>query len=314
MVEVARNMNDGRSRRQFVAAELVAQGMLQDEIAKRGGFHRKTLFRWRAHPDFQQQLEQCRQADRQTIELQGLTECQARIAQLDQRRLQLIGEVEECATRPEMDVVPGGKTGWLRRGVFVFDRRRFFIYRLNRRVLQEFRELEWQAATRLGQWRRCGLAAATQSTGTGWEFDRPRERAALWIAQGELSQNDIARRCQIDRRTLADWKARPEFQLRVARHHALWAEHCRSCAIARPETRRMEIRMRLNDLKQIQAERRTDPPKQFVCIGNGKISVLGFRRMPTQNRVLRVAELADDPELLTEIAELESHLRDELGG
>jgi hypothetical protein len=44
-------------------------------------------------------------------------------------------------------------------------------------------------------------------------------RAALLVAQGKLTEVEIARACQISDRQLRRWKQDPEFRVEVARHH-----------------------------------------------------------------------------------------------
>ena len=72
-----------------------------------------------------------------------------------------------------------GKTGWLRRGVVIPEDKPFWTYRVNIKLLPDFRALETGAAQLLGQWGKPLELTALLATGTGWEFDLTREYAAL---------------------------------------------------------------------------------------------------------------------------------------
>jgi hypothetical protein len=51
-----------------------------------------------------------------------------------------------------------------------------------------------------------------------WEWTEQRETAALLVAQDDLSDEKIAKKLKIDRRTLHRWKTVKEFRLRVDEH------------------------------------------------------------------------------------------------
>ncbi len=53
-----------------------------------------------------------------------------------------------------------------------------------------------------------------------WEWTSERERAAQLVADGQLTNDEIAARCDIARDTLQDWKRTAEFSARVQEHIA----------------------------------------------------------------------------------------------
>ena len=71
-----------------------------------------------------------------------------------------------------------------------------------------------------------------------------KESAALMLAEGELSHEEISKRCNITRRTLANWRLRPEFAQRVTEIEKELAERALQGGIAKRE-RRLSV---LNDL------------------------------------------------------------------
>ena len=53
-----------------------------------------------------------------------------------------------------------------------------------------------------------------------WKWNRIRERAALLVAEGALTNEQIAAQCKMTRQGLDAWKLLPEFRARVAEHVA----------------------------------------------------------------------------------------------
>lgn len=55
-----------------------------------------------------------------------------------------------------------------------------------------------------------------------WTWTAERERAAELVADGHLTNDEIAAECDVEARTIQYWKRAPEFRERVHEHLAVW--------------------------------------------------------------------------------------------
>lgn len=88
-----------------------------------------------------------------------------------------------------------------------------------------------------------------------WEWTEQRETAALLVAQDDLSDEKIAKKLKIDRRTLTRWKHVKEFRLRVDEH----LDEIRRAILRFPISKKIYRVERINrdweELKKIQRAR-----------------------------------------------------------
>ena len=140
------------------AASLVADDTLSDmEIASKAGVGKATLERWKKVPQFYARVLEIREALRKTaveVALQyGIANCRERMICLNELWNRLQRVVSERAKAPDMQNVPGGRTGLLVRRVrSIGGDETVDEYAVDTGLLQELREYAKQAAQEMGQW------------------------------------------------------------------------------------------------------------------------------------------------------------------
>jgi len=98
------------------AALLVAQDTLRDwEIAQQVGVTRRQVTRWKGHPLFAERVAAIAAEQYAAVWETGITEKQARVADLGELRRRLWRIMEERAADSLMQAQPGGSTGLLER-------------------------------------------------------------------------------------------------------------------------------------------------------------------------------------------------------
>ena len=139
------------------AAELLAADELTDEqVAAAVGTERRTLARWKLHPDFAAAVQAGADALGEVARRYAVGRRAARVRALQDRWDALRQVIGDRATAPEMQAAPGGATGLLCRTVKgVGSGENFQLveeYEVDTGLLRELREHEKQAAQELGQW------------------------------------------------------------------------------------------------------------------------------------------------------------------
>lgn len=81
------------------------------------------------------------------------------------------------------------------------------------------------------------------------------ERAAVLVAEDELSNEDIARQCGVTRKTVDRWKTEPEFKARVSQIIRDLSENLERYAIARRDLRVAEYNERRRLLIEVRRQR-----------------------------------------------------------
>lgn len=139
------------------AAQLVADGDFTfPQIAEQIGISRQSLLAWRKRPEFIQRVAEIREDYRQAIRQRGVAILEKRVeAQNDRwRRMQRV--IQERAEAPEMENVPGGKTGLMIRRLKMLGTGENATvveeFEVDTGLLREIREVEKIAAQELGQW------------------------------------------------------------------------------------------------------------------------------------------------------------------
>lgn len=92
-----------------------------------------------------------------------------------------------------------------------------------------------------------------------FEWSRARTRAAALLAAGDLTDEEIARRCKVSRRSLARWKLVPEFAERVAQDRRALREAILKEGIADKQARMLALNTTMERLQQVMKERAVDP-------------------------------------------------------
>ena len=102
--------------KQQQAAQLVAKGKKTiAEIAELVGVSTRTIDYWKTDATFKAEIHKIRNAWRERVRLDGVADPEIRLHDLNDLRNRLFGVVYARAKDPEMQEVPGGKTGLLAR-------------------------------------------------------------------------------------------------------------------------------------------------------------------------------------------------------
>jgi hypothetical protein len=140
------------------AASLVADDILSDiEIASKAGVGKATLERWKKVPLFYARVLDIREALRKTAAAgalqHGVANCRERMMCLNEQWNRLQRVVSERAKAPDMQNIPGGRTGLLVRRVrSIGGDETVDEYAVDTGLLHEIREYAKQAAQEMGQW------------------------------------------------------------------------------------------------------------------------------------------------------------------
>lgn len=143
---------------------------------------------------------------------------------------------------------------------------------------------------------------------TGFRWTKRREQAAYLVADDTLSDEEIARQCRVSQRTVARWKAVPEFQRRVEEHRAAWREAVRSHGIAVKERRILALADKVRRLEQILAERAArggvEPGSSTgLLVRQLKAAGAGRHQQLVEEYVLDAPLLREYRELLRQVAQ-----------
>jgi ParB-like chromosome segregation protein Spo0J len=139
------------------AAQLLADGKLsQSAIAEQVGVSRSTIVRWSSNPDFASRVDSIVDDYRKVVRRRGLAVLERRVEAQNDRWIRLQRVIEERADDPEMESVPGGRTGLITKDYKTLGGGESStivpIYSVDTGLLRELREHEKQAAQELGQW------------------------------------------------------------------------------------------------------------------------------------------------------------------
>jgi hypothetical protein len=106
----------------------------------------------------------------------------------------------------------------------------------------------------------------------GFKWSRKTVEAAVLVAEDRLSNEAIAAKCGVVRRTLDVWKANSEFRQRVGELVEEFAEAAKRDGIARIETRVAALGDRWKRMHQVIEERAADPT--MADVPGGKTGLL----------------------------------------
>jgi len=142
--------------RQERAAILVAEDYQTDEqIAHSIGISRKTLFTWKKKPSFQARVDELGAIMAEQALKQGISRRERRLSVQNELHNKLLVVVAERAADPELQAVPGGKTGLICKTVKGIgkgdDFRVVEVFQTDTDTLKELRALHELTAKELGQ-------------------------------------------------------------------------------------------------------------------------------------------------------------------
>ena len=148
------------------AALHVAHDRLTDEaIAKVAGISKRTLEKWKLLPEFRIRVYEHRERERRELEKRGLRERANRLQAKQRRWTKLEQIVEERGADPEMQTVPGGKTGFIVRQIKQLgagpSAQIVEEYAVDTGLLRAFDKLEQDTAIEIGEWNDKGSEAGS---------------------------------------------------------------------------------------------------------------------------------------------------------
>ena len=149
------------------AAELIAAGELSDpEIALEVGVHRETVWSWRDDAEFQIRIDFYRARITKAIDRRAISRIESRVNRANRDWLRLQRVMNERSLDPDMEKVPGGKTGVVVRQVKSIrvgeDYLRVDEFEVDTATLDMLLRHEKQVAQELGQW-----GEKTEASGLG---------------------------------------------------------------------------------------------------------------------------------------------------
>lgn len=145
------------TKKRALAAELIAEDELTDEqISLKLGVHRNSVSRWKRCQEFRDRISELTAAHAKDVFNRGIARREKRVAARQDRWQRGIQVIQERAADPEMQNVPGGKTGLLVRQVksvgFGKDSQIIEEYAVDTGLMRELSNLEKETAQDLGQW------------------------------------------------------------------------------------------------------------------------------------------------------------------
>lgn len=146
-----------------------------------------------------------------------------------------------------------------------------------------------------------------------FKWTKPRERAALLVAQDDLSDEEIARKIGVVRATLETWKLQPAFKERVKGI----VEATQKALLLKGITERQNRIDALNDrwakMRQVVSDRGADPTMVRVPGGNTGLLVRTYKTVGQGANAKPMAEYSVDTGLLKEMRAHEEQAAKELG-
>lgn len=148
---------------------------------------------------------------------------------------------------------------------------------------------------------------------TAWTWNGKRLEAAQLLAEGDLTDDDIAAKCGVSRRQLVRWKAVPAFRSKVAEVAREMEAAARRKGVARKARRLGALNDRWERMKQVIAERADDPSMKGVPGGKTGLLVRQVKAVGKGEDFQLVELYAVDTGLLKELREVEKQAAVEAG-
>ena len=184
---------------------LLAEGASHRDIAKQG-VARKSIERWKRHPEFASRLQDLVGAARDRAKRTFLGKKESRIQILEELYSRQKAIIDERAADPEMQAVPGGRTGLLVRKTVVSSGTLIsYEYVVDTSLSNEIRKTLQQVALEVGDER--------QKVDVPDNFSKPSETTltlAKLLTVEELTE--LEKRAELLKRS-ADWRPVPQSNL-----------------------------------------------------------------------------------------------------
>lgn len=139
------------------------------------------------------------------------------------------------------------------------------------------------------------------------------EDAAQLLADGRLTQQEIAGRIGVDRKTLWNWRQHPEFAARVEEHLAAFRDEVRRRGLAMRERRVGALNDRWNRMQRVLEARADDKELQEVPGGTTGLVVKDVKGVGKGENFQLIDIYRVDTALLKELREHEKQAAQELG-
>jgi hypothetical protein len=151
-----KKLDDGLTKNQLKACVLLADDLLSDEkISAKCKISRKQLGRWKELEPFKAKIREMRKAFEDVALNHGLARKETRLRKLDDLHDKAWRIIEERATDPEFEKVPGGKTGLVCKTLKGIGKGDDFqvveVYDTDTGLMKEIRAIHQQYAVELGQ-------------------------------------------------------------------------------------------------------------------------------------------------------------------
>ncbi len=306
--------------RKRVASLLAMEQLSESEIAEQFRLNRRTLTRWKKQPEFQELVQSFARAQRQQLESKGIAKLRGRIRVANKQWLDLTAFMERRGRDPRMRSVPGGRSGLLVRRTKVLrsgDNFGLLVdYRLDEKLLRTLRGLERWVSEQLGQWDQPDTDSAQRSdpdSSAARHFTGPQEKAALLIAQGSFSFQQVAESCHVDRRTLNRWRQSPEFQALIAEYRTRLAQSSNRYPITDKAHRLAAVNERWLRLKRVIDERGASPEYRRAPGGRTGFLRMERRVLPFTGGPLVTVDFPTDGALIRESLAHHAQVARELG-
>lgn len=161
------------------------------------------------------------------------------------------------------------------------------------------------------------IAARNAGAPLTFAWDERRERAAAHLARGELSVEEIAGDCGVDRDTIWRWRKSPIFRARVTLHLSTYRDELLKIGVADKAERVSALQDRHARLQRVIEERAeaaaSDPEARATPGALSGLMVRQVRVTGSGRSAERVDEWVVDTALLREMRSIEEHISRELG-
>lgn len=144
-------------------------------------------------------------------------------------------------------------------------------------------------------------------------MNETRSRAAELVAEGRLTDEQIASESGVTRDTITRWKRRSDFRAEVERHTQAARERITDEGIASRKQRIEELKARHAKLKRVIEERAEAPEVEAAAGGTTGLIVRQQKSLGSGLNATIVDEFSIDTGLLKELREIEKQVAQEKG-
>lgn len=140
-----------------------------------------------------------------------------------------------------------------------------------------------------------------------------KDKAALLLAEDELTDEVIAGQCGVSRQAMAAWKLHPDFQERITDHITAARKVVLNSGIGLVQNRVKAYQDRWNRMKRVIIERAADPKMASIAGGSTGLLVHDIKSVGSGANSREVDVYEVDTGLLKEMRELEKQAAQDLG-